>query len=89
MSNWNRLNADTFLAAIESLADYEGLIASEEDLSERFDSEIAPHVIEQYGEDDSVAMNEEFNNWTDSLTRDGELHPEQYNSYCYVGKWSN
>lgn len=84
--NWNRID---LLDIVESYADDNGMISSESELSELFDSQIAPSVIAQYGEGDSVAMNEAFNNWTDMLCKDGTIHPEQYNNYCYVGKWSD
>lgn len=74
------------LEIVEFFAEDNGWIASEEELSARFDDEILPHVIEKYGEDDQPAINEAFNDWTDSLCKDGELHDEQYNKYCYVGR---
>ena len=77
------------LEIIEEFADFNKLISSEKELSERFDEEIAPLVIEQYGENDEPAMNEAFNNWSDSLCKDGKIHEEQYNKYEYVGKYSN
>lgn len=85
--NWNQYS--TTLEMVEHIAESESWIASEDELSERFDSEIAPLVITQYGENDEPAINEAFNDWTDSLCTDGEIHPAQYDSYCYVGKWSN
>jgi hypothetical protein len=81
--NWNRVD---LLEIVELYAEENGGIASEQELSERFDSEVLPSVIAEYGEDDEPAINESFNNWTDSLCKDGEIHPEQYNSYCYVGR---
>lgn len=83
--NWNHID---LLEIVELYAADNGMIDSESALSELFDSEIAPLVIAQYGENDSVAMNEAFNDWTDSLCKSGEIHPEQYNHYCYIGKWS-
>ena len=83
--NWNSYD---LIEIIEEFASDNNWIASEEELSERFDQEIASTVIAQYGEDDTVAMNEAFNNWTDSLCKEGEIHPEQYNNYCYVGEYS-
>lgn len=56
---------------------------SEEALTEAFDEQIAPMVIEQYGPDDHPAMREAFNNWTDSECRDGRLHQSQYDEYTY------
>ena len=82
--NWNRID---MLEVVEFYADDNGGIASEQALSELFDSEIAPLVIEQYGENDSPAMSEAFNNWSDGLCKEGIIHPEQFANYCYVGKW--
>lgn len=85
-TNWNKVD---LLEMVELYAEENGMIASEQELSERFDAEILPMVIEQYGADDDPAISEAFNDWTDSLTKDGELHPEQYNQYCYVGRLSD
>lgn len=83
--NWNRVD---LIDMVELYAEDNNLIASEQELSELFDAEVASEVINQYGEDDTVAMNEAFNDWTDSLCKEGVIHPEQYASYCYVGKYS-
>jgi hypothetical protein len=80
---WHRVD---LLEMVELYAEDNGQIASESELSERFDRDVLPDVIAQYGESDSVAINEAFNDWTDSLCTDGELHPAQYDSYCYVGR---
>lgn len=66
----------------------------EEALSHAFDRDIMPGIIEQCGKkgeafDDETMVNEEFNNWSDMLCKDGEIHPEQYANYCYVGEYSN
>jgi hypothetical protein len=83
--SWNGMND---LEIVEHLAELEGMICSEEALSERFDEQIAPSVIEQYGENDEPAINEAFNDWTDSLCKEGEIHSEQYDKYEYVGEYS-
>jgi hypothetical protein len=80
-----RWNNESHLELIEQVAETEGMISCEEELSEMFDRDIAPLVIEQYGEDDQPAMNEAFNNWSDGLTKDGQLHPLQYDTYVYCG----
>ena len=85
MNNFNKVD---LIEIIEFYAECNGLIANEGELSQRFDAEIAEAVIARYGTDDSIAMSEEFNNWTDALCRDGEIHEEQYNTYEYVGKYS-
>lgn len=84
--NWNNVD---LLEMVELYAEDEGAIATEEELSQKFDDEIAPLIVKQYGEDDQPAMNEGFNNWTDGLCKDGEIHSEQYDKYCYVGKYSD
>lgn len=84
--NWDRVD---MLEVVELYAEDNGMIATEEELSKLFDEQVAPMVIEQYGENDSVAMNEAFNDWSDGLCKDGEIHAEQYNSYCYVGKYAD
>lgn len=83
MLNWNRID---MLEVVELYAEENGMIASEQELSDLFDADVLPSVIAQYGEDDEPALNEAFNNWTDMLRSDGEIHSEQYNSYCYVGR---
>lgn len=79
---------ENLLEMVEMYADEMGYIADESELSDKFDEEMAPSVIKQYGADDEPALFEAFNNWSNSLCKDGEIHPEQYNQYCYVGEWS-
>ena len=76
------------LEIIEAYATDNNGIDSEKALSDRFDEDISPLVIEQYGKDDEPAMNEAFNDWSDSLCKDGELHELQYSKYCYVGEYA-
>lgn len=85
MNNWNKYDLITM---VEEIADNNRWISDEGQLSDMFDEEIAPMVIEEYGEDDTDAMNQAFNDWTDGLCRDGTIHEEQYNTYEYVGKYS-
>jgi len=66
--------------------DYMPWIEAEGQLSERFDSENEDWLHEH--RDDEIAISEEFNNWTDAMCKNGDLHPEQYDKYCYVGKYS-
>lgn len=80
-------NSD-LLEIVEHFAEENDLISSEEQLSERFDEEVAPNVIEAYGENDEPAMNEAFSGFVDYLQEEGQLHSEQVNSYVYVGKYS-
>jgi hypothetical protein len=88
---WNRY--DTLLELVEALAEHEGAIASEDELSEKFDNEIMPHILEQYGKpgiefEDTDLVIQAFNDWTDGLCKDGEIHQAQYDNYEYVGEWS-
>lgn len=85
MSNFKNLIE---LELIEEFASTHGLVESEEDLSERFDKEVAEGVVEIYGEDDEPAMMEAFSNFVDGLEKDGQIHEVQVNSYCYVGKYA-
>ena len=79
------------LCAVESWASEQNLyfnghyIDSEQALSDLFDEDTAPHVIREYP-GDTPAFDQAFNDWSDGLTRDGQLHPAQYSGYCYVGK---
>jgi len=52
--------------------------ACQDTLRRVFNDEIAPSVIAHYGKDDRVALNEEFNNWTDMLCKDGEISDYLY-----------
>ncbi len=81
-------NDENHLEMVELYAEEMGYISSEDELSIMFDEQVAPLVIEQYGADDEPAMSEGFNNWSDSLCKDGEIHPLQYSEYCYTGKYS-
>lgn len=76
------------LEAIELWALDNGCISSEQELSDLFDVEIAQLVIDQYGENDHDAMIQAFNDWSDGLCEDDQLHDQQYNHYSYVGKYS-
>ena len=83
--NYNKYDE---LELIELIASYEGNIASESELSERFDETFTDLIESNRLEDDEPAISELFNNWTDSLCKDGEIHEEQCNKYCYVGNFS-
>ncbi len=83
--NYNKYDE---LELIELIASYEGNIASESELSERFDEFFEKYIRENRLDADEPAISEMFNNWTDSLCKDGEIHEEQCNKYCYVGNFS-
>lgn len=76
----------TALQLAEAFAEENDLPSSEEEVSRLFDDNVAPSVIEEYGPHDDVAMSEAFNNWTDGLEKDGQLHALQVYSYSYVGE---
>ena len=83
-------NDENLLEMVELYAEEMGHISSEQELSDKFDAMVeelnqCPNHIDT---DDSIMMSEWFNDWTDSLCKDGEIHPEQYNQYCYVGEYS-
>jgi hypothetical protein len=46
-----------------------------------FKEEILPSIIESYGENDKVAIRTAWNDWTDSLCKDGRITPKQYNNW--------
>jgi len=75
---------ENLLEMVELYAEEMGYISTEDELSELFDVQVLQSVIEQYGADDKVAINEAFNNWADSLCKDGVIHPEQYSNYGYI-----
>lgn len=86
-------NDENLLDIVELYASEMGYISSEEELSEQFDTNIMPSILEAHGQPgvdftDEAMISEEFNNWTDGLCKEGVIHPEQYNQYCYVGDWS-
>ena len=82
-------NDENPLEMVELYAEEMGYIGSEDALSELFDELISEAVVVQYGADDIPAMSEAFNNWSDSLCKDGEIHPLQYDQYCYVGEYAD
>ena len=89
----NKWYDETYLEAIELLAEYEGLISSEDELSEAFDEGILPGILAAHGQPgveftDTIMIEQAFNDWTDGLCKKGQLHPEQYDNYTYVGKFS-
>lgn len=84
---------ETLLEMIELYADEVGAIASEQELSDRFDEEQLQFIIDANGIKgeaftDTVMISEAFNDWTDMLCKEGEIHPEQYDKYCYVGAFA-
>lgn len=48
---------------------------------EQWADSIKPEIVTQYGEDDEPALSESWNDYTDSLCKDGALNDLQYH-YC-------
>ena len=46
-----------------------------------FKADILPDVIERYGADDIPAKCEAWNDWTDSLCKDGYITLKQYETW--------
>ncbi len=85
-----KLIGETRLSFIETYAEENGLISSEQELTDLFNDEILPLIYEKHGEpgiafDDEDMINQTFNDWSDGLCKDAELHDLQYNQYCYLG----
>ena len=97
LSGTNLSKADldeSLLKMIELYAEEMGYISSEQELSEKFDNEVinsdkcntCNHI--KFDTSDEIMLNEEFSNWSDALCKNGEIHLEQYNEYCYVGEYA-
>ena len=87
-------NDENLLEVVELLADEMGMISSELDLSAKFDAEVMPGLLEQFGKPgeqftDQPMIDETFNNWADMLCKEGELHSVQYHEYCNVGEYAD
>jgi len=79
----------TTLEIVELYAEERGFICDEDELTAKFDEEVAPLVLAAgISEDDSIAFSEEFNNWKDRLCEDGDIHPEQNSQYGYTGDYA-
>lgn len=56
------------------------------ELREQFEKDILPEVFATYGPDDINAIDEAYNNWTDTLCKDGIISQWQYdNDPGYLG----
>ena len=76
------------LDLVEEFASDNNLIASEAELSERFDDENEEWLEKMNSQGDQVAIDTHFNDWSDGLCKDGLIHDKQYHEYCYVGKYA-
>lgn len=80
------------LEIVERFAECEGGICSEEELSEYFDREVVPGLIKETlinGHKVSRAtIRCAFVGWSENLCRNGFIHEEQRQDYCYVGEYS-
>lgn len=81
------------LEAVEYYANYNHLISSEDELSERFDDEVIPSLRDAWLEysdyPDYPMISVEFSNFVDGLVSGGELHEQQMSDYSYVGRYKN
>ena len=77
----------TELEAVEAWAGDNDLISSEEELTERYEQMLLEcelsTLVKMQG--DTVMINEDFSSYADNLTRDNELHLEQYHAYDFQG----
>ena len=78
-------NQADILDLAECFALDNGLISSEEELSELWDKEYKDSFLSVYDADDEIALNEEFSYFADAMCKSGQLHESQYNNYKYVG----
>lgn len=46
-----------------------------------FKAEILPHVLAKYGPNDKPARAEAWNDWTDTLCKEGRITLEQYETW--------
>lgn len=60
------------------------LESCEQELHQDFIQNIAPSVVAQYSISDEIALDEAFNNWTDSLCKGGELCEYAYNNIAGI-----
>ncbi len=80
---------ETILELAEYVAEMENAISSEQELSDRFDEMLKEtDFFSTYDRDDLIAVRETFNDWSDGLCKDGEIHESQYNEYEYVGDYA-
>ena len=54
-----------------------------EDVVHDFQDNILPGVIERYGKDDEIAVNEAWNDYTDQLREGGQISDYAYNNWEY------
>jgi len=85
-------DGDLFLVCKDLMSDddYMGLfgelpdgVMTEEEVQADFKENILPLIIEQYGEYDEIAIDTEFNDYTDSLCKDGQITDWLYNNITY------
>ncbi len=50
---------------------------------EDFEENVKPEVVELNGDDDEMAINEAWNNWTDGLRTAGDISERAYDEWCY------
>ena len=75
--------AKSELELMESYAEAMGGISTEEELSEVFDQHVETYKFDL---NDKPALRQAFNDWKDSMCREGYIHPVQAHEYCYEGE---
>lgn len=55
------------------------MITSQKAARQYFNEEFKPGIVAQYGHNDIPALDEAFNNWVDSMTKDGYMPVHAYN----------
>ena len=92
--NFNNID---LIELVECYAEENNLIASEQELSDKFDEEVMPELLKAWHNDernqgrtfeDQCLVDESFNNWADMLCKEGEIHDAQYSQYCNVGEYA-
>jgi hypothetical protein len=53
------------------------------DAAQTFETDMLPALIEAYSADDTVAFSEAWNDWTDSLCKDGQISDWQYANWSH------
>jgi hypothetical protein len=72
------LEALGFTNVIEDDLDEEPYDLTEKQAVEQFEENVLPSLITRYGADDAVAIRTAYNDYTDSLCKDGQLTTWQY-----------
>ena len=55
---------------------------TQKEFNQDFKTNILPSVIARCGKNDKPAIREAYNNYSDSLCKDGLITTKQYNNWC-------